>query len=272
MDWVTAAYLPLHSLTHPLHLYQLVGAMMEDVEIGDIDMEDIEEPSIEVLAAAELNLCERNKAGLVLDGALWLSKATVDMLTEQHLSHSRHTAHQPSHPAVASSSSFEGQITPGGPGSSTGQGGQQGPAAGAQPLMQRLSRCVKAVHIKEQGLNEELLSPDEQEALDVMFPVADVSFVPICWLGWAEVCRDVRWHCHDVLWSCAGYARCALPDTAQTCSVSQLQLRWYQCCYAVGKTSNRMCIAAAATPALLAVFTTFVTRNCYTHLSPQPAS
>ncbi|KAJ9532569.1 hypothetical protein QJQ45_010690 [Haematococcus lacustris] len=175
MDWVTAAYLPLHSLTHPLHVYQLVGAMMEDVEIGDIDMEDIEEPSIEVLAAAELNLCERNKAGLVLDGALWLSKATVDLLTEQYLSHSRHTAHQPSHPTMASSSSFEGQITQGGPGSSNGQGGQQGSAAGAQPLMQRLSRCVKAVHIKEQGLSEELLSPDEQEALDVMFPDADLA-------------------------------------------------------------------------------------------------
>ncbi|KAJ9532176.1 hypothetical protein QJQ45_003910 [Haematococcus lacustris] len=179
MDWVTAAYLPLHSLTHPLYVYQLVGAMMEDVEIGDIDMEDIEEPSIEVLAAAELNLCERNKAGLVLDGALWLSKATVDLLTEHYLSHSRHTAHQPSHPTVASSSSFEGQITQGGPGSSSGLGGQQGSAAGGQPLMQRLSRCVKAVHIKEQGLSEELLSPDEQEALDVMFPDADVSFVPI---------------------------------------------------------------------------------------------
>ncbi|GFH29302.1 hypothetical protein HaLaN_27940 [Haematococcus lacustris] len=95
MNWVTAAYLPLHSLTHPLRLYQLVGNM----NLYELEG-DIEDLSIEVLAAAELNLCENNKAGLVLDGALCLSKATVDLLIEQYLSHSRRTAHQPPHPAM----------------------------------------------------------------------------------------------------------------------------------------------------------------------------
>ncbi|GFH29527.1 hypothetical protein HaLaN_28204 [Haematococcus lacustris] len=83
LDWVSAAYLPLHSLTHPLRLNTLAKG---------IEVKDIEELSVEVLAAAELNLCERNKAGLVLDGNLVhkdlvLSKATVDLLTEQYLNH-----------------------------------------------------------------------------------------------------------------------------------------------------------------------------------------
>ncbi|KAJ9533638.1 hypothetical protein QJQ45_026728 [Haematococcus lacustris] len=192
MDWVTAAYLPLHNLTHPLHLHQLVGNMMENFALGNM-MRYIEEPSIEVLAAAELNLCENNKAGLVLDGGMCLSKATVDLLTEQHLSHSRRTAQHLLHPTVASNSSYsgpstslpssscpEGHITPGGPGSSTGQGVQQGgSAAGAHPLMQRLGRDVKAVRIKKQGLSKYCLSSANQQALDVLFPNADVCFVPI---------------------------------------------------------------------------------------------
>ncbi|GFH10485.1 hypothetical protein HaLaN_05806 [Haematococcus lacustris] len=49
MDWLSAAHLPLHSLTHPLQLAQLGG-------VGPV--------GAEVLAAAELNLCERHKAGL----------------------------------------------------------------------------------------------------------------------------------------------------------------------------------------------------------------
>ncbi|KAJ9532068.1 hypothetical protein QJQ45_003752 [Haematococcus lacustris] len=192
MDWVTAAYLPLHSLTHPLQLHHMVGNMMEDFALGSMGMEDIEGPSIELLAAAELNLCVRNTAGLVLDGGMLLGKATVDLLTEQYLSHSRRTAQQPPHPTVASSSSHsgsstslasssspEGHITPGGPGSSTGQGGQRGSAAGAQPLMQRLGRDVKAVRIKAQGRSKECLSSANQQALDVLFPKADVSFVPV---------------------------------------------------------------------------------------------
>ncbi|KAJ9532190.1 hypothetical protein QJQ45_003903 [Haematococcus lacustris] len=179
LDWVTAAYLPLHSLTHPLELKRLVGA----VEIGD---NEVEEPSLEVLAAAELNLCERNKAGLVLEDDVSLSQATVDLLTELYLS----IAQQPTHPTVASSSSHsgpstslasssspEGHITPGGPGSSTGQGGQQGgSAAGAQPLMQRLGRCVKVVEISGPGLSEESLSSDNRQALAVLFPKAHISF------------------------------------------------------------------------------------------------
>ncbi|KAJ9532565.1 hypothetical protein QJQ45_010694 [Haematococcus lacustris] len=177
MDWVTAAYLPLHSLTHPLHLTQLVGYMMEGVEEGDI-----EEPSIEVLAQVQPNLCERNKAGLVLEWPLCLSKASVDLLTERYLSHSRRTAQQPPHPTVASSSSPEGHITPGGPGSSRGQGVQQGgSAAGAQPLMQRLGHYVEAVRITGQGLSEECLSSDNRQALAVLFPKAHVSIAPPWW-------------------------------------------------------------------------------------------
>ncbi|KAJ9532207.1 hypothetical protein QJQ45_003890 [Haematococcus lacustris] len=89
LDWVTAAHLPLHSLTHPLCLQQLGP--------------DVDELTIEVLAAAELNLCEHNEAGLALNVSLCLSKATMDLLTEQYLSRS-HTAHHLSHPTVASSS------------------------------------------------------------------------------------------------------------------------------------------------------------------------
>ncbi|GFH25625.1 cytoplasmic tRNA adenylyltransferase 1, partial [Haematococcus lacustris] len=77
-------------LTHPLRLRQLV--------------KDTGEPSVEVLAAAELNLCVHNKAGLVLDKGMYLSNATVNLLTEQYLSHSHRTAQQPTHPTVASSS------------------------------------------------------------------------------------------------------------------------------------------------------------------------
>ncbi|KAJ9532163.1 hypothetical protein QJQ45_003926 [Haematococcus lacustris] len=160
LDWVTATFLPLHSLTHPLHLTRLVG--------------DIEEPSVEVPAAAELNLCERNKAGLARNVSLCLSKATVELLTEQYLTHSCRAAQQPPHPSVPSSSSPEGHITPGGPGSSTGQGGQQGSAAEAQPLMQRLGRHVKELRITTQG--EALLSPANQQALPVLFPSAAIKF------------------------------------------------------------------------------------------------
>ncbi|KAJ9532912.1 hypothetical protein QJQ45_011007 [Haematococcus lacustris] len=176
MDWDSAAYLPLHSLTHPLHLTQLVG--------------DNEEPSIEVLAAAELNLFERNKAGLVLNWGMCLSKATVDLLTELYLSHICPADQQPPHPTVASSSSNsgpstslasssspEGHIMAGGPGSSSGQGGQQGSVAGAQPLMQRTGRCAKALRIIV-GLYEARLSSANRQALAVLFPVADIEFSP----------------------------------------------------------------------------------------------
>ncbi|KAJ9532591.1 hypothetical protein QJQ45_010673 [Haematococcus lacustris] len=176
MDWDSAAYMPMHSLTHPLHLTQLVG--------------DNEEPSIEVLAAAELNLFERNKAGLVLNWGMCLSKATVDLLTEQYLSHICPADQQPPHPTVASSSSHSGpstslasssspagHIMAGGPGSSTGQGGQQGSAAGAQPLMQRTGRCAKALRIIV-GLYEARLSSANRQALAVLFPVADIEFSP----------------------------------------------------------------------------------------------
>ncbi|KAJ9532174.1 hypothetical protein QJQ45_003912 [Haematococcus lacustris] len=172
LDWVSAAYLPLHSLTYPLWLRQLVT--------------DIVEPSEEELAAAELNLCEYNKAGLVLDRGMVLEKATVDLLVEQYLSHSRRTAHQPPHPTVASishsgpstsisSSSPEGHITPGGLGSSSGQGGQQGVStAGVQALMQRLGRDVEVLHIVVQEKGTAHMSLADQEALPVLFPGTDI--------------------------------------------------------------------------------------------------
>ncbi|KAJ9532171.1 hypothetical protein QJQ45_003917 [Haematococcus lacustris] len=177
LDWVTAAYLPLHSLIHPLRLHKLVKG--------------IKEPSKEVLAVAELNLCENNKAGLVLDEDedLCLTKATVDLLTEQYLGHSHRTAQQPPHPTMASSSSHsgpnsslassspEGHITPGGQGSSSGQGGQQGgSAAGGQALMQRLGRCVRVLRIAVQGLGVACLSTANQEALAALFPTAKIVF------------------------------------------------------------------------------------------------
>ncbi|KAJ9532188.1 hypothetical protein QJQ45_003905 [Haematococcus lacustris] len=185
MDLVTAAYLPLHSLTHPLNVYLC-------------DKEDYteEQPSIEVLAAAELNLCERNKAGPVLVKELCLSRATVDLLTEQYLAHISPADQQPPHPTVASSSSHsgpstslpsssspEGHITPGGPVSSSGLGGQQGgSAAGGQALMQRLGRCVKQLYIiVKKGENntrcaEDCISLANRQALAVLFPKAPIRF------------------------------------------------------------------------------------------------
>ncbi|KAJ9532208.1 hypothetical protein QJQ45_003889 [Haematococcus lacustris] len=113
MDWLSAAHLPLHSLTHPLQLAQLGG-------VGPV--------GAEVLAAAELNLCERHKAGLEVED-MWLGRGSFDLLTAQHVSRNCPAAHQAPYPTVASSSS--------------GQEGSQGSAAGGQALMQRLGRCVK---------------------------------------------------------------------------------------------------------------------------------
>ncbi|KAL6757200.1 hypothetical protein V8C86DRAFT_2435623 [Haematococcus lacustris] len=53
MDWVTLAHLPLHSLTHPLHFNALIKK-------GCV--------TPEVLAAADVNLWERNTAGVVRKG------------------------------------------------------------------------------------------------------------------------------------------------------------------------------------------------------------
>ncbi|KAJ9532172.1 hypothetical protein QJQ45_003916 [Haematococcus lacustris] len=177
LDWVTAAYLPLHSLTHPMRLHQLVKDTVED-------------PTAEVLAAAELNLCVSNKAGLVLYGGMYLSKATVNQLTYLYLTHSRRTAQQPLQPTVASSShsgpstslassgSPKGHITPGGPGGNIGLGVQQGglAAAGVQALMQRLGRCVKVLYIDVRGLSGLILSEANQQALFFLFPKADIRF------------------------------------------------------------------------------------------------
>ncbi|KAJ9532218.1 hypothetical protein QJQ45_003888 [Haematococcus lacustris] len=175
LDWVSAAHLPLHSLTHPLHLVRLEKLS--------------EEPSIELLAAAELNLCEHNKAGLVLDEGMYLSKATVDLLTEQYLSHSRRTDQQPLQPTVAtssqsstslaSSSSPEGHITPGGPGSSIGLGGQQQQqgvsVAGDQALMQRLGQYVEVLYVTVWVLGQARLSTANRQALAVLFPTAEIG-------------------------------------------------------------------------------------------------
>ncbi|KAJ9533645.1 hypothetical protein QJQ45_026721 [Haematococcus lacustris] len=67
MDWLSAAHLPLHSLTHPLQLALLGG-------VGPV--------GAEVLAAAELNLCERHKAGLEVED-MWLGRGSFDLLTAQ---------------------------------------------------------------------------------------------------------------------------------------------------------------------------------------------
>ncbi|GFH19227.1 hypothetical protein HaLaN_16141 [Haematococcus lacustris] len=83
------ALLDLTQITR-LELHELVEDM-KGFSLGD-------EVGEVMLAAAELNLCERNKAGLVLNGNLCLSQATVDLLTEQYLSHSRRTAQQPLQP------------------------------------------------------------------------------------------------------------------------------------------------------------------------------
>ncbi|KAJ9532916.1 hypothetical protein QJQ45_011000 [Haematococcus lacustris] len=56
----------------------------------------------EVLAAADLNLCERNKAGLEVKD-LWLVRGSFDLLTAQYVSRSRPAAQQPPKPTVASS-------------------------------------------------------------------------------------------------------------------------------------------------------------------------
>ncbi|KAL6757213.1 CobW/HypB/UreG, nucleotide-binding domain-containing protein [Haematococcus lacustris] len=69
MDWLSAAHLPLHSLTHPLQLALLGG---------------IDSAGAEVLAAAELNLCGRHKAGLEVED-MWLGRGSFDLLTKQHV-------------------------------------------------------------------------------------------------------------------------------------------------------------------------------------------
>ncbi|KAJ9532161.1 hypothetical protein QJQ45_003928 [Haematococcus lacustris] len=179
MDLVTAAYLPLHSLTHPLNVHYLCDKADHTEE----------QPSIEVLAAADLNLCERNKAGMMCHD-MHVSMATVNLLTAQYLSHSRRTAQQLTQPtepssshsgpstSLPSSSSPEGHITPGGPGSSSGQGGS---AAGGQALLQRLGRCVKVLRILVPGLGEARLSSANLQALPVLFPIADIVFSEQWW-------------------------------------------------------------------------------------------
>ncbi|KAJ9505330.1 hypothetical protein QJQ45_010624 [Haematococcus lacustris] len=181
LDWVTAAHLPLHSLTHPLQVSRLEGP----VEVG-----------VEVLAAAELNLCEHNKAGLEVED-MPLSLACVNLLTEQYLDHRRHTAQQPLQPTVASSSSHsgpssstslpsfsssEGHMPAGEAGSSSGQGGRQGSAAGGQALLQRLGPSVNKVTITLPVLNgrvnfgRPVLSPANLQALAALSTKQGVAF------------------------------------------------------------------------------------------------
>ncbi|KAJ9532570.1 hypothetical protein QJQ45_010689 [Haematococcus lacustris] len=182
LAWVTAAHLPLHSLTHPLQLFRLAVGIPQLNEV----VEGTKNPSKEVLAAAEHNLCVSNKAGLETNVDMCLSLVTANQLAEQYHSHSRRTAQKPPHPSVAhssshsgpstslvSSSSPEGHITPGGPGNISGQGEQKGgPAAGGQALMQRLGRHVKELHItlQRRGKPAKGLSPANQRALAALFP------------------------------------------------------------------------------------------------------
>ncbi|KAJ9532209.1 hypothetical protein QJQ45_003886 [Haematococcus lacustris] len=151
MDWLSAAHLPLHSLTHPLQLAQLGG-------VGPV--------GAEVLAAAELNLCERNKAGLEVED-MWLGRGSFDLLTAQYVSRSRPAAQQPPKPTVASSSS--------------GQEGSQGSAAGGQAPMQRLGRCVKGVVLwSSHGWNEVItgfLGSGKRVKLDGVVTVVDAKHV-----------------------------------------------------------------------------------------------
>ncbi|KAJ9505847.1 hypothetical protein QJQ45_010645 [Haematococcus lacustris] len=135
LDWVTAAHLPLHSLTHPLQVSRLVGF----VEVG-----------VEVLAAAELNLCELNKAGLEVED-MPLSLAGVELLTELYLSHCHLASNTNSGPSTSTSlpsgSSPEGHMPAGEAGSSRWLGVQQGAAAGVQALLQRLGPSVNKITI-----------------------------------------------------------------------------------------------------------------------------
>ncbi|KAJ9532215.1 hypothetical protein QJQ45_003879 [Haematococcus lacustris] len=178
-DWVTAASLPLHNLNHPLYLHRLG----QPGEIG-----------VEVLAAAELNLCQRNKAGLVVE-LMVMDKALVGLLTEQYISHHRQGEQQPPHPTEPSSS-HSGPSTSPSPrsrrrakghtparatGSSSVEGVQQGgSAAGGLPLMQCLGQCVNDVCIESGpiGISREFsfcLASSSLQALAALFPKAHLN-------------------------------------------------------------------------------------------------
>ncbi|KAJ9532217.1 hypothetical protein QJQ45_003877 [Haematococcus lacustris] len=168
MDWVTAASLPLHNLEHPLCL-RLLGQSAET--------------RVEVLAAAELNLCDRNKAGLEVE-LMFMAKATLDLLGEQYLSHRRYAAQQAPHPAVASSSSHSGPTASTSPPSRRSHeghsGGRPGAAAGRLPLMQRLGLCVKHVSIHDRPLgpyrqDTVYMASSSLQALAALFPKARLS-------------------------------------------------------------------------------------------------
>ncbi|KAJ9514136.1 hypothetical protein QJQ45_002231 [Haematococcus lacustris] len=68
LDWSAAAYLPLHSLTHPLHILRL------DLN-GDTDEQ--------LVAAAERNLCVSCRAGVVVESMV-VSGTWVDRLALTH--------------------------------------------------------------------------------------------------------------------------------------------------------------------------------------------
>ncbi|KAJ9532914.1 hypothetical protein QJQ45_011010 [Haematococcus lacustris] len=174
--WSSMQLLPLHSLTLPLRVDVIHGSFRTGGAVAD------------VVAAAELNMFDRNKAGLVVKDML-LNRAAIDLLTELYLSHSRRTAQQFCHPTVpssshsgpstslASSSSPEGHVTPGGQCSSIEQGGQQGATVGRQVLMQRLGPSVKRVLVEAMGLSHAHLSSANMRALTALFPSAGVKFV-----------------------------------------------------------------------------------------------
>ncbi|KAL6760602.1 hypothetical protein V8C86DRAFT_3132404 [Haematococcus lacustris] len=145
MDWLSAAHLPLHSLTHPLHLALLGG---------------VDSVGAEVLAAAELNLCERNKAGLEVED-VWLSRDSFDLLTKQHVSRNRPAAQQLPKPTVTSNSS--------------GQEGSEGSAAGGQAPMQRLGSCVKKVVLWSGLGGKEVLTLANLQAFSALFPRASLE-------------------------------------------------------------------------------------------------
>ncbi|KAJ9505852.1 hypothetical protein QJQ45_026716 [Haematococcus lacustris] len=170
LDWVTAAHLPLHSLTHPLQVSQLVGS---------------EEVGVEVLAAAELNLCEYNKAGLEVED-MPLSLSCVDLLTELYLSHCHLASSNDSGPSTStslpSSSSPEGHMPAEEAGSGRGLGGRQGAAAGGQALLQRLGPYVNKVTITlpvltgRVNFGRPVLSPANLQALAALSTKKGIAF------------------------------------------------------------------------------------------------
>ncbi|GFH17961.1 hypothetical protein HaLaN_14689 [Haematococcus lacustris] len=93
----------LDALLAATQLTYLQVHSFSDLTLSKATLGESEEIGVEELAAAELNLCERNTAGLVV-ARMEIDKDIVDLLTEQYLSHRRHGGQKPLHPTGPSSS------------------------------------------------------------------------------------------------------------------------------------------------------------------------